>query len=86
MLKSRIFNFYEDNLQRDINEFERVTGVKPKKLECNVNTGRIWFEWMEGYLPFIQYEDELPKGIIGKYDGIPIEINEALDDGTIGIK
>ena len=26
------------------------------------------------------------KGIIGSYKGIPIKINESLDDGIVGIK
>ena len=38
MYKSRIFNFNEENLLRDIANYERDTGKEVTKLQCNIKT------------------------------------------------
>ena len=88
MLKSRVFSFNEQNLLRDIAEFENTMGREASELQCNTNTLYVWYDLYENMLncPSEISGDELSKGIVGKYQGIPITINNKLDNGTINIK
>lgn len=88
MLKSRVFSFNEQNLLKDIAEFENTTGREVSELQCNTNTLHVWYNLYENMLnyPSKFSSKELEKGIVGKYQGIPITINNLLDNGTINIK
>ena len=88
MLKSRVFSFNEQNLLRDIAEFKNTTGREASELQCNTNTLHVWYDLYENMLnyPSEISGGELSKGIVGKYQGIPIAINNKLDNGTINIK
>lgn len=88
MLKSRVFSFNEQNLLKDIAEFENTTGRKVSELQSNLNTLHVWYDLYENMLnyPTSFNCDELENGIVGKYQGIPITINNKLDNGTVNIK
>lgn len=87
MLKSRVFSFNEQNLLRDIAEFKNATGREVSELQCNLNTLHVWYDLYENMLNYPRLSSkELEKRIVGKYQGIPITINNALDNGTINIK
>ena len=88
MYKSRVFSFNEDNLLRDIANYERDTGKEVIELQCNSKTA---YAWTGLYIEQLKYpvefsETDREKGMIGSYQGIPIKINGALDDGTVAIK
>lgn len=87
MLKSRILSINEQNL---LDGMERVeaTGKEISELQCNLLTAYLWLEKYKGELKYDPDYNSVDKdkGIIGRYNGIPIVINEALDDGTVAIK
>lgn len=86
--KSRIFSFNEENLLRDIANYENYGGYEVTELQCNSKTANAWtglyIEQLKHPVEFSETDRE--KGILGSYQGIPIKINEALDDGTVAIK
>lgn len=88
MYKSRVFSFNEENLLRDIANYENYGGNEVTELQCNSTTAYAWTGLYKNDLKYDVEFSELDKekGILGAYQGIPIKINEALDDGTIGIK
>ena len=88
MYKSRVFDFNEENLLRDIANYENYGGYKVTELQCNSKTANAWTRL---YIEQLKYpvefnETDREKGIIGSYQGIPIVINENLYDGIVGIK
>lgn len=87
MLKSRVFSFDEDRLLGDMELF-KISGREITELQCNINTLHVWYDLYENMLnyPSAISGGELSKGIVGKYQGIPITINNLLDNGTINIK
>ena len=88
MYKSRVFSFDEENLLRDMVNYENYGGNEVNELQCNSTTANAWTGLYKNDLKHDVEISELDKekGILGTYKGIPIKINEALDDGTIGIK
>ena len=86
MYKSRVFSFNEYNLLKDMANYERNTGKEVTKLQCNIKT---YPEWVGLYRPELSYAveiEEIGDGVMARYKGIPIIINEKLDDGTVGIE
>ena len=88
MYKSRVFDFNEENLLKDIANYENYGGYEVTELQCNSKTANAWTGL---YIEQLKYpvefsETDREKGILGSYQGIPIKINEALDDGTVAIK
>ena len=86
--KSRVFSFNEENLLRDIANYENYGGYEVTELQCNSKTANAWTGL---YIEQLKYpvefsETDREKGIIGSYKGIPIKINEKLDNGIVGIK
>ena len=87
MLKSKVFVFNEKNLIEDIERF-KMTGRDVYDLQCNLLTAYIWtstygLEWDFSFSKMQEYNSG---GVIGKFQGIPIRINDALDNGTVGIR
>ena len=85
---SRRKNENEENLRRDIVNYENYSGDEETELQCNSKTPN---EWTELHIEQLKCLGELSetdreKGILGSYKGIPIAINEKLDDGIIAIK
>mgnify|MGYP006372853951 FL=1 len=86
MYKSRVFSFNEENLLRDIANYGRDTGKEVTKLQCNIKTYQVW---VGSYRPELSYTveiEEIGDGVMARYKGIPIVINEKLDDGIVGIE
>lgn len=88
MYKSRVFSFNEENLLIDIANYENYGGYEVTELQCNSKTANAWTGL---YIEQLKYpvefsETDREKGIIGSYQGIPIVINENLDEGIVGIK
>ena len=86
MYKSRVFSFNEENLLRDIANYERDTGKEVTKLQCNIKTYQVWFGLYRPELSYAVEIEEICDGVMARYKGIPIVINEKLDDGTVAIK
>ena len=86
MYKSGIFNFNEENLLRDIAIYERDTGKEVAKLQCNIKTYQVWVGLYRPELSYAVEIEEIGDGIMARYKGIPIVINDKLDDGTVGIE
>ena len=88
MYKSRVFSFNEENLLRDIANYENYGGYEVAELQCNSKTANAWtglyIEQLKYPVEFSKADRE--KGIIGSYKGIPIKINKALDNGIVGIE
>ena len=87
MYKSRVLSFNEENLLRDMANYENYGGHEATELQCNSKTANAWTGL---YIEQLKYpvefsETDREKGILGSYQGIPIKINEALDDGIVGI-
>lgn len=85
MYKSKLFIFNEDNLRRDIAHVEESNRVK--ELQCNSQTAYAWFDMHKNELQYPIEKDLIYQnaGLIGSYQGIPIKLNESLDDGNVGI-
>ena len=88
MYKSRVFSFNEENLLRDMVNYENYGGYEVTELQCNSKTANAWTGL---YIEQLKYpvefnETDREKGILGSYQGISIKINENLDDGTIEIE
>lgn len=85
MYKSKLFIFNEDNLRRDIAHVEESNRVK--ELQCNSQTAYAWFDMHKNELQYPIEKDLIYQnaGLIGLYQGIPIKLNESLDDGSVGI-
>ena len=86
MYKSRVFNFNEENLLRDIANYECDTGKETTKLQCNIKTYQVWGGLYRPELSYAVEIEEIGDGVMARYKGIPIVINEKLDDGTVGIE
>lgn len=86
MYKSRIFNFNEENLLRDIVNYERDTGKEVTNLQCNIKTYQVWVGLYRPELSYAVEIEEIGDEVMARYKGIPIVINEKLDNGTIGIE
>lgn len=86
MYKSRVFSFNEENLLRDIANYERDTGKEVTKLQCNIKTYQVLVGLYRPELSYTVEIEEIGDGVMARYKGIPIVINEKLDDGTVGIK
>ena len=86
MYKSRVFSFNEENLLRDIANYERDIGKEVTKLLCNIKTYQVWIGLYRPELSYSVEIEEIGDGVMARYKGIPIVINEKLDDGTIGIE
>ena len=85
MYKSKLFIFNEDNLRRDIAHVEESNRVK--ELQCNSQTAYAWFDMHKNELQYPIEKDPIYQntGLIGSYQGIPIRLNESLDNGSVGI-
>ena len=86
MYKSRVFSFNEENLLRDIAIYENDTGKEVIKLQCNIKTYQVWIGLYRPELSYTVEIEEIGDGVMARYKGIPIVINEKLDDGTVGIE
>ena len=86
MYKSRVFSFNEENLLRDIANYERDTGKEVTKLQCNIKTYQVWVGLYRPELSYTVEIEEIGDGVMARYKGIPIIINDKLDDGTVGIE
>ena len=86
MYKSRVFSFNEENLLRDIANYERDTGKEVTKLQCNIKTYQVWVGLYRPELSYSVEIEEIGDGVMARYKGIPIVINEKLDDGIVGIR
>ena len=86
MYKSRVFSFNEENLLRDMANYERDTGKEVTKLQCNIKTYQVLVGLYRPELSYTVEIEEIGDGVMARYKGIPIVINEKLDDGTVGIK
>ena len=86
MYKSRVFSFNEENLLRDIANYERDTGKEVTKLQCNTKTYQVWIGLYRPELSYAVEIEEIGDGVMARCKGIPIVINEKLDDGTIEIE
>ena len=86
MYKSRVFSFNEENLLRDIANYERDTGKEVTKLQCNIKTYQVLVGLYRPELSYTVEIEEIGDGVMARYKGIPIVINEKLDDGIVGIK
>ena len=86
MYKSKVFSFNEENLLRDISNYECNPGKEVTKLQCNIKTYQVWIGLYRPELSYIVEIEEIGDGIMARYEGIPIEINDKLDDGTVGIE
>ena len=67
---------------------ENYGGYEVTELQCNSKTANAWTGL---YIEQLKYpvefsETDREKGILGSYQGIPIKINEVLDDGIVAIK
>ena len=86
MYKSRVFSFNEENLLRDMANYERDTGKEVTKLQCNIKTYQVWVGLYRPELSYAVEIEESGDGVIERKKGNQIEINEKLDDGTVGIE
>ena len=86
MYKSRVFSFNEENLLRDIANYENYCGYEVTELQCNIKTYQVWIGLYRPELSYAVEIEEIGDGVMARYKGIPIVINEKLDDGTVGIK
>ena len=86
MYKSRVFSFNEENLLKDIENYERDTGKEVTNLQCNIKTYQVWVGLYRPELSYAVGIEEIGDGVMARYKGIPIVINEELDDGIVGIK
>lgn len=86
MYKSRVFTFNKENLLRDIANYERDTGKEVTKLQCNIKTYQVWVSLYRPELSYTVEIEEIGDGVMARYKGIPIIINDKLDDGTVAIK
>ena len=86
MYKSRVFSFNEENLLRDIANYENDTGKEVTKLQCNIKTYQIWVGLYRPELSYAVEIEEISDGVMARYKGIPIIINDKLDDGIVGIE
>ena len=87
MYKSRLFIIYNYNLEHDISNVE-LSGRKIKELQCNDLTMRVWLSLYEEVRRFSTTTGRFERdtGLVGSYKGVPIRINNTLDNGTIGIE
>ena len=58
MYKSRVFSFNEENLLRDIANYERDSGKEVTELQCNIKTYQVWVGL---YRPELSYSVEIKK-------------------------
>ena len=86
MYKSRVFSFNEYNLLKDMANYERDTGKEVTNLQCNIKTYQVWVGLYRPELSYSVEIEEIGDGVMARYKGIPIVINEELDDGTVGIE
>ena len=85
MYKSRVFSFNEENLLKDIENYERDTGKEVTNLQCNIKTYQVWVGLYRPELSYAVGIEAIGDGVMARYKGIPIVINEKLDDGIVGI-
>ena len=83
---SSVFTFNEENLLRDMANYERDTGKEVTKLQCNIKTYQVWVGLYRPELSYVVEIEEIGDGVMARYKGIPIVINEKLDDGIVGIE
>ena len=83
---SRVFTFNEENLLRDMANYERDTAKEVTELQCNIKTYQVWVGLYRPELSYAVEIEEIGDGIMARYKGIPIVINDKLDDGTVAIK
>ena len=86
MYKSRIFSFNEENLLRDIANYENYGGYEVTELQCNIRTYQVLVDSNRPELSYAVEIEEIGDRVMARYKGIPIVINEKLDDGIVGIK
>ena len=86
MYKSRVFSINKENLLRDMSNYERDTGKEITKLQCNIKTYQVWVGLYRPELSYVVEIEEIGDGTMARYKGIPIVINENLDDGIVGIE
>ena len=86
MYKSRVFSFNEENLLRDIANYENYGGYEVTELQCNIRTYQVWVGLYRPELSYAVEIEEIGDGVMARYKGIPIVINDNLDDGTVGIE
>ena len=86
MYKSRVFSFNEENLLRDIANYGRDTGREVTNLQCNIKTYQVLVGLYRPELSYAVEIEEIGDGVMARYKGIPIVINEKLDDGIVAIK
>lgn len=85
MYKSRVFTFFNYNLDHDISSIGN-SGRKIKELQCSCLTANIWFNAHINEFQSVIEADSINKKAIGLYKDIPIYLNHFLDDGVIGIE
>ena len=86
MYKSRVFTFNEKNLLRDIANYENYDGYEVTELQCNIKTYEVWVGLYRPELSYAIEIEEIGDGVMARYKGIPIIINDELDDGIVAIK
>ena len=86
MYKSRVFSFNDENLLRDIANYERDTGKEVIMLQCNIKTYQVWIGLYRPELSYVVEIEEIGDGTMARYKGIPIVIDNNLDDGVVGIE
>ena len=86
MYKSRVFSFNEENLLRDIANYENYGGYEVTELQCNIRTYQVLVDSNRPELSYAVEIEEIGDRVMARYKGIPIVINEKLDDGIVGIK
>ena len=86
MYKSRVFSFNEENLLRDIANYENYCGYEVTELQCNIKTYQVWIGLYRPELSYAVEIEEIGDGVMARYKGIPIIINDKLDDGIVGIE
>ena len=86
MYKSRVFSLNEENLLRDIANDENYGGYEVTELQCNIRTYQVWVGLYRPELSYAVEIEEIGDRVMARYKGIPIVINEKLDDGIVGIK
>ena len=86
MYKSKVFSFNEENLLRDIANYENYGGYKVTELQCNIKTYQVWVSLYRPELSYTVEIEEIGDGVMARYKGIPIIIDDKLDDGIVAIK
>lgn len=80
-----MFTFNEENLLRDIANYENYGRHEVTELQCNIKTYQVWVGLYRPELSYTVEIEEIGDGIVARYKGIPIIINDELDEGTVAI-